>query len=69
MIAAAKIIPALEVTDVRAGYGLGGDIVCGISFSQAPETVLAVIGPNGSGKSTLIKTIAGIVKHALAESR
>lgn len=56
------IIPALEVSGLRSGYGNGGDIVCGISFSQSPETILAIIGPNGSGKSTLIKTLAGLVK-------
>ncbi len=58
----ASSIPALEVTGLRAGYGNGGDIVRGVSFSQRPETVLAVIGPNGSGKSTLIKTLAGLLK-------
>lgn len=56
------IIPALEVSELRSGYGNGGDIVCGVSFNQAPETILAIIGPNGSGKSTLIKTLAGLVK-------
>ncbi len=58
----AAVIPALEVRSLRAGYGNGGDIVCGVSFSQKPETVLAIIGPNGSGKSTLIKTLAGLLK-------
>jgi len=57
-----EIISALEVSDLRAGYGDGGDIVGGVSFAQKPETILAIIGPNGSGKSTLVKTLAGLVK-------
>jgi branched-chain amino acid transport system ATP-binding protein len=56
------IIPALSVHDLRAGYGRGGDIVCGIDLDQAPETILAVIGPNGSGKSTFVKTLAGLLQ-------
>lgn len=55
------IIPALDVSDLRAGYG-AGDIIHGITFSQSPETILGIIGPNGSGKSTLIKTLAGLVR-------
>ncbi|MFG1461991.1 ABC transporter ATP-binding protein [Xanthobacter sp. DSM 24535] len=53
---------ALQVEGLRAGYGRGGDIVCGIDFAQKPETIVAVIGPNGSGKSSFIKTIAGLLK-------
>jgi branched-chain amino acid transport system ATP-binding protein len=62
MTARTSIIPALEVTGIRAGYGDGGDIVCGISVSQRPETIMAIIGPNGSGKSTFVKTLAGLIK-------
>jgi len=54
-------VPALAVQGLRAGYGRGGDIVCGIDLAQTPETILAVIGPNGSGKSTFVKTLAGLV--------
>ena len=56
------IIPALRVEHLRAGYGSGGDIVRGISLTQAPETILAVLGPNGSGKSTFVKTLAGLLR-------
>jgi branched-chain amino acid transport system ATP-binding protein/neutral amino acid transport system ATP-binding protein len=58
----AAVIPALSVRGLRAGYGSGGDIVCGIDLDQAPETILAVIGPNGSGKSTFVKTLAGLLR-------
>lgn len=53
---------ALSVQGLRAGYGSGGDIVCGIDLDQAPETILAVIGPNGSGKSTFVKALAGLLQ-------
>ena len=58
----APIVAALSVQGLRAGYGSGGDIVCGIDLDQAPETILAVIGPNGSGKSTLVKALAGLLR-------
>lgn len=54
-------IQALDVKDLRAGYGRGGDIVRGVSLRQEPETILAVIGPNGSGKSSFVKTLAGLL--------
>jgi branched-chain amino acid transport system ATP-binding protein len=59
---AAAVSPALSVHDLRAGYGSGGDIVCGLDLEQSPETILAVIGPNGSGKSTFVKTLAGLLR-------
>ncbi|MFG1423308.1 branched-chain amino acid ABC transporter ATP-binding protein [Roseixanthobacter liquoris] len=52
---------ALRIQGLRAGYGRGGDIVCGIDFTQRAETIIAVIGPNGSGKSSFVKTIAGLL--------
>lgn len=58
----APAAPALSVQGLRAGYGSGGDIVCGIDLDQAPETILAVIGPNGSGKSTFVKALAGLLR-------
>jgi branched-chain amino acid transport system ATP-binding protein len=63
MTAAATVTPALSVQGLRAGYGGGGDIVCGIDLDLPPETILAVIGPNGSGKSTLVKTLAGLLRQ------
>ncbi len=56
-----SVIPALSVQGLRAGYGGGGDIICGVDLDQAPETVMAVIGPNGSGNSTFVKTLAGML--------
>ncbi|KQO91192.1 hypothetical protein ASF32_22840 [Methylobacterium sp. Leaf91] len=55
------MVPALSVSELRAGYGRGDDIVRGITLNQNPETILAVIGPNGSGKSSFVKTLAGLL--------
>lgn len=56
-----SVVPALSVSELRAGYGRGDDIVRGITLKQNPETILAVIGPNGSGKSSFVKTLAGLL--------
>jgi len=53
--------PALHAIGLRAGYGGGGDIVCGVDLRVPPETILAIVGPNGSGKSTLVKSLAGLL--------
>ncbi len=52
--------PALEVRDLRAGYG-GGEVLRGVSFALHAGELLAVAGPNGSGKSTLLRAITGLV--------
>lgn len=54
--------PLLELRDVRAGYGAGGDILHGISLQLEEGTTACVIGPNGAGKSTALKAIAGLVQ-------
>jgi branched-chain amino acid transport system ATP-binding protein len=52
----------IEVTDVRAGYGDGPDILNGISLKAEPGRIVTILGPNGCGKSTLLKCIAGFVR-------
>lgn len=51
----------LEVENVVAGYGIGPDILTGLSLSVVPEHSYCIIGPNGAGKSTLLKAICGLV--------
>jgi branched-chain amino acid transport system ATP-binding protein len=51
----------LQVEDVHAGYGSGGDILQGVDLRIASGDYLCVIGPNGAGKSTLMRVIAGIL--------
>lgn len=51
----------LEVSGLSVDLG-GKKILENVSFSLAPQEVLAVIGPNGAGKSVLLKTLMGLVK-------
>jgi branched-chain amino acid transport system ATP-binding protein len=52
---------ALELRDVRAGYGSGPDILTGVSLDVEEGSTSCVIGPNGAGKSTLLKAIMGLI--------
>ena len=53
------VSPALEITDLEAGYG-PTLIVRGISITVNVGEMVTIIGPNGSGKSTTIKAIFGL---------
>ena len=55
------MIALLEVEDVYAGYGPGGDILQGVSLRIEKGDYLCVIGPNGAGKSTLMRLITGVL--------
>ena len=50
---------ALEVRDLRAGYGLTV-VLDGISLSVPAGGTLAVLGRNGVGKTTLLATLMGL---------
>jgi branched-chain amino acid transport system ATP-binding protein len=52
--------PALEVTDLTAGYG-GTTILRDVSLTVRRSSVTALLGPNGAGKSTLLRTVSGFV--------
>jgi branched-chain amino acid transport system ATP-binding protein len=51
----------LDVRGVRAGYGIGPDILVDVSLEVVPGRTHCIIGPNGAGKSTLLKVISGIL--------
>jgi branched-chain amino acid transport system ATP-binding protein len=51
----------IEIEDVVAGYGIGPDILTGISLRIDADKSYCIIGPNGAGKSTLLKAICGLV--------
>ena len=54
-----SVFPALEITDLEAGYG-PTLIARGISITVNVGEMVTIIGPNGSGKSTTIKAIFGL---------
>ena len=53
--------PALEVTDLHAGYG-ALRVLHGISMTVERNEVVGVLGANGAGKTTLLRAIAGVVR-------
>ena len=52
----------LEIDDIVAGYGIGPDILTGLSLKIEADKSYCIIGPNGAGKSTLLKVICGLLK-------
>jgi branched-chain amino acid transport system ATP-binding protein len=51
----------LEVDNVYAGYGAGGDILQGVDLRVEKGDYVCIIGPNGAGKSTLMRVITGVL--------
>ena len=49
----------IRVTNLRKRFG-ENEILKGITFEMAPQTVLGVIGASGSGKSTLLRCLNGL---------
>lgn len=58
----------LEVKDLHAGYGRA-EVLHGLSFSAAENSVVTVIGPNGAGKSTLLGALMGLIPSRSAVLR
>ena len=52
------MIPALELIDVRAGYGRI-DVLRGVTLAIPPGKVMALLGANGVGKSTTVQVAGG----------
>ena len=52
---------ALELIDVRAGYGRI-EALHGVSLAVPTGSVFALLGPNGAGKSTILSVVAGAVR-------
>ena len=51
---------ALELQDVRAGYGRI-EVLHGLSLAVPTGSVVALLGPNGAGKTTALRTVAGLL--------
>ena len=62
------VAPAVEVVNVRAGYG-NIDVVRDLDLSIAPGEVFALLGPNGAGKSTTLKVINGQLRPSTGDVR
>lgn len=52
----------LEVKHIRAGYGVGPDILTDVTLKIESGQCYSIIGPNGAGKSTLLRVISGLLK-------
>jgi ABC-type branched-subunit amino acid transport system ATPase component len=50
--------PALELRDIRAGYG-AIEILHGVSLTVPAGSVFALLGPNGAGKTTTLRVASG----------
>lgn len=56
-------VPAMEVRDLRSGYGRV-EVLHGVNLVVPRGSVVALMGPNGAGKTTLLNTVAGFVPAA-----
>jgi branched-chain amino acid transport system ATP-binding protein len=51
----------LQIQEITAGYGVGPDILTGLSLNIEKGKSYCIIGPNGAGKSTLLRAICGLL--------
>ncbi|MDP6094793.1 MAG: ABC transporter ATP-binding protein [Gammaproteobacteria bacterium] len=51
----------LHIQEITAGYGVGPDILAGLSLNIDKGKSYCIIGPNGAGKSTLLRVICGLL--------
>jgi branched-chain amino acid transport system ATP-binding protein len=56
----ASVPPALELREVRAGYGRI-EVLHQVSLTVPMGSVFALLGPNGAGKTTLLNVVGGKV--------
>lgn len=53
--------PVLEFTQVAYGYTPQREVLSDVTFSLAPEEVVALLGSTGAGKTTLIRLAMGML--------
>ena len=51
----------LQLENITAGYGVGPNILKGLSLKIEQGKTYCIIGPNGAGKSTLLRVICGLL--------
>jgi len=49
----------IQVTNLRKRFG-DNEVLKGINFEVAPQTILGIIGASGSGKTTLLRCLNGL---------
>jgi len=54
--------PFISLRSASFGYA-DRKVVDGVTLSQGPGEVIALLGPNGSGKTTLVKGLLGLSEH------
>lgn len=54
--------PLISLRSASFGYA-DRKVVDGVTLSQGPGEVIALLGPNGSGKTTLVKGLLGLSDH------
>ncbi len=56
------VVGAIEVRDLRAGYG-SEDVLRGLTFSVERGEKVAIMGPNGAGKTTLMRVLLRMIPY------
>ena len=67
-VADADAPPLLELTGVRAGYGLL-EVLHGVNLQVPAGAITALLGPNGAGKSTTLAIASGFMMPTAGEVR
>ncbi len=64
-----KMIPALQIDDLRKVYADGFEALSGVSLQVEQGDFFALLGPNGAGKSTTIGIICSLVEKSSGKVR
>jgi ABC-2 type transport system ATP-binding protein len=67
MLAGMDDTGVITVSDLRRGYGRGGqgfDAVRGVTFSVRRGELFALLGTNGAGKTSLLEVLEGLARPA-----
>ncbi len=56
------VLGAIEVKDLRAGYG-SGEVLGGLTFAVDRGEKVAIMGPNGAGKTTLMRVLLRMIPY------